>query len=490
MKINAIVTVFFLLFSVEVSAQGEVNFKEVDSSTYALYNTKQWEKLLKEGKRGLKKGIDYYYLRMRMGIARYRQEKPFFAAAHFEKALKFSHNDPAALTYLYNSYLWENNRSKAARLSAGFTPALKESLNVETKTFQGFDVSSGYQFNDNVEKNGGLYIMGADSLTGKQLLLGKQLFFHAGASLLFFDRLNVYMSYDNLHIDKTTRFQYRELRLKKDSTVLKTWGYENYFSETSTVKEKIFDDAILQHDFYINANLRFNRGWSAGGFYHFINVGSTKVNAIYSQSSKTDTAYYIEYQKYYETFEYKQDSFRFETADTSYNNWFTGVFAEKDWNFLRVSFELAAGNLNGFKQKQASMGLIYYPFGNTSLYGKTVVSFFKQSKEQEPRFLWSQTAGIKISPGIWFEAGYRQGDFSDAQFERGFLVYNLPEKIEYSANASLFFFLNKSVNVNLRYQHFYKTGKYGFFQKESNDFGINEFNYLSNTIIVELIWKF
>jgi len=189
-------------------------------------------------------------------------------------------------------------------------------------------------------------------------------------------------------------------------------------------------------------------------------------------------------------FEYKQDSFRFETADTSYNNWFTGVFAEKDWNFLRVSFELAAGNLNGFKQKQASMGLIYYPFGNTSLYGKTVVSFFKQSKEQEPRFLWSQTAGIKISSGIWFEAGYRQGDFSDAQFERGFLVYNLPEKIEYSANASLFFFLNKSVNVNLRYQHFYKTGKYGFFQKESNDFGINEFNYLSNTIIVELIWKF
>ena len=65
MNINAIVTVFFLLFSVEVSAQGEVNFKEVDSSTYALYNTKQWEKLLKEGKRGFKKGIDYYYLRMR-----------------------------------------------------------------------------------------------------------------------------------------------------------------------------------------------------------------------------------------------------------------------------------------------------------------------------------------------------------------------------------------------------------------------------------------
>ncbi len=490
MKAGVIVTVFVLLFSVEVIAQKEVNFRQVDSVTYALYNAERWNELLKEGKKGLKNGIDYYYLRMRMGIARYQQEKPFFAATHFEKALQFSHNDPAALSYLYGSYLWENNVNKAAALSMRFKPSLKKNLNVKNKIFQSFDVSTGYRFNNNSEKNGNLYLMGTDSVIGKQLLLDEQRFFHAGASLLFFNRLNLYFSYDNLQIEKTNRFQYRELGLKKDSTVLQSWGYQNYFSETDTVKEKTFDNPITQNDFYANVSFNFNRGWSAGGFYHLINVSGVKINEYYRQIAKTDTAYYLDYQNYYKIFEYKQDSFYFEVADTSYNNWFAGGFLEKDWNFLRVSLELAAGSLNGYKQKQASVMFLYYPFGDASFYGKTLFSFFRQNKYGENRFLWSQTAGVKISPKMWIEAEYRKGDFSGAQFNRGFLVYNLPEKINFMANVNLLLFFNDNINVNLRYQHFDKTGKSYFFEKENNDFGIKEFNYLSNTIIMELIWKF
>ncbi len=489
MRITTLVTVL-ILFSVEVVAQKALNFKRVDSATYALYNAKRWDELLKEGNRGIKNGIDYYYLRMRMGIARFKQEKPFFAATHFEKALKFSKNDPTALSYLYSTYLWQNNKGKAARLSTGFSPALKNKLHVENKIFQSIDVSSGYLFNNNTEKNGSLYLMGADSLIGKQLLLGKQVFFHAGASLLFFNRLNLYFSYDNLNIDKTNRFQYRELGLKKDSTVVQSWGYENYFSETDTVKEKVFDNTVLQNDFYANAGVMFNGGWSAGGFYHLINVKSTKINENYRQLTKSDTAYFLDYENRYETFEYPQNSFYFETADTSFNNWFAGVFLEKDWNYLRATLELSAGNLNGYKQKQASAAFLYYPLGNASFYGKTVFSVFKQTGGNTTRFLWSQTAGIKILPKLWLEAGYRQGDFSDTQYERGFLVYNLHEKIKFMVSAGLMFYLNENADINLRYQHFEKTGKYGYFEKENNDYGINEFNYLSNTIILELIWKF
>ena len=155
---------------------------------------------------------------------------------------------------------------------------------------------------------------------------------------------------------------------------------------------------------------------------------------------------------------------------------------------MRVGLELATGNINGYKQKQITTSFIYYPFGNTDFYGKTYFSFFKQKNTS--RYLWSQTLGVKLIKNIWFETGYRQGDFSNTQFERGFLVYNLPEKINFMTNAAVLFFINKHTEINLRYQYFDKSDKWGTFVKQDNDFEYSSFNYQSNNLIIELIWKF
>ena len=63
------------------------DYKELDSITYANYINQDWEKVIYNGNRALIRNIDYFYLRMRMGIAAYYLGKLPDAADHFEKAL-------------------------------------------------------------------------------------------------------------------------------------------------------------------------------------------------------------------------------------------------------------------------------------------------------------------------------------------------------------------------------------------------------------------
>ena len=56
------------LFCVTQSLDSQA-FINVDTNTYNLYLEKDWDELIREGKRALRQDIDYYYLRMRIGIA-------------------------------------------------------------------------------------------------------------------------------------------------------------------------------------------------------------------------------------------------------------------------------------------------------------------------------------------------------------------------------------------------------------------------------------
>ena len=478
-----------LLMETAATAQQPLNFKTADSLTYALYKRQQWDSLVRAGKAVLHNDIDYYYLRMRLGIARYMQEKPAFAVTHFKKALRFSKEDPTALSYLYNSYIMTGNVAEAKKLTGRFTPSLKKSLGIKQNILESIDVSAGYKFNNNYEKNKNLYLMGNDSLTGKQLLLKDQKYGHLGVSLRFFNALSLYFGYDYLSVDKTNRFQYREFGLKRDSTVQQSWGYQNYFSDTVAQYDVSFDTKILQNNFYFNLGYQMFNGWSAGVFANFITIKSQKVNQEYQLVTKTDTAYYLASEDKYETFDYPQDQYGFTMADTSFFNYVAGVWLQKNWDAVKLDLEVSLGNLNGYKQQQLSTELLYYPFGNTNLYGISRITAFGQQKNRF-RWLGAQTVGIKLFPELWIEAEYRQGDFSNVQFSKGFVVYNLPEKVNFSAGINLLFYAGKHTNMNLRYQYFDNSGKYTSFDKENSEDILKSFNYQSNNLILELIWKF
>ena len=80
-------------FAINATAQ---SFMKIDSATYAQYLERDWPALIRNGRKALGQGVDYYYLRMRMGIAFYEQKNYRTASGHFRKALEFNNGDPVA----------------------------------------------------------------------------------------------------------------------------------------------------------------------------------------------------------------------------------------------------------------------------------------------------------------------------------------------------------------------------------------------------------
>lgn len=120
-KIVAGISLLFMLSQMSL-AQEPVRLIQVDRESYELYLKNDWKELIKVGNEALDAGIDFFYLRLRLGIA-------WYALGRFEKsknqllaALQQVPNDPVALYYLYAARLYSGRTGDARRMG----PALRK----------------------------------------------------------------------------------------------------------------------------------------------------------------------------------------------------------------------------------------------------------------------------------------------------------------------------------------------------------------------------
>lgn len=98
-----IIILFFL--TAGVSAQERPDFRYTDSLTYRYYQEGSWDSLITEGKKAVKSGTDYKFLRQRLGYAYFIKGNYYSARHNLERALKYDSYNPFTLEYLYYSYL-------------------------------------------------------------------------------------------------------------------------------------------------------------------------------------------------------------------------------------------------------------------------------------------------------------------------------------------------------------------------------------------------
>lgn len=89
----------------------------VEQYSYQLYLGKEWKQLDHFCDKAFRQDYDYYYLRMRAGIASYETGNYRKAIRHFLKALDFNSGDETATNYLYSSYTYAGYEEEARALS-------------------------------------------------------------------------------------------------------------------------------------------------------------------------------------------------------------------------------------------------------------------------------------------------------------------------------------------------------------------------------------
>ncbi|MCK4919785.1 MAG: hypothetical protein KAS71_01990, partial [Bacteroidales bacterium] len=64
-------------------AQKDASFVYLDSLSYQQYLQEDWSALIKTTRKAYKNNMDYYYMRMRTGIAYYEKQRYMLAEKHF-----------------------------------------------------------------------------------------------------------------------------------------------------------------------------------------------------------------------------------------------------------------------------------------------------------------------------------------------------------------------------------------------------------------------
>ena len=111
MRILLTITLTLLVLSADLFAQND--FLTLDKKTYDFYFKGDYKNLKKTADAMLLKGIDYYYLRMRLGMLAYNKQLYSSAFKQFSRALKFNPMDTISREYIYYSYLFSGRKPDA-----------------------------------------------------------------------------------------------------------------------------------------------------------------------------------------------------------------------------------------------------------------------------------------------------------------------------------------------------------------------------------------
>jgi len=325
-----------VLFSVALKLNGQVavSFRYADSLTYSLYNEGRWDDLISIGNSSLKDGYDYYYMRMRIGIAYYEKHNYVMSAIQFRKALTFNENDQIALEYLFYSYYLSGHTLQSWAIISSFYPQDRERILMESKIKKNnLTIESFY----------------SDSRTDK-ILSDPDLYFsepEAGSQIVtkYFINNSLYASHI---VGNNVSYFHTFTNLIKDN-------YLHYFDGLYTAH--LFPQRIVQNQYYGSLNFFFSNGWIFSPSFHFLTIGYPLISI--STGGMNPFA---------------------KTYNVRSNDFFAGMAIKKSLGFVEIGAESGYANLNSIELLQGTVSLIVYPAGNSSVYFGGKISAGKELK--------------------------------------------------------------------------------------------------------------
>lgn len=241
---RTIAVVWILVICFAANAQDTTDFTHYDNKSLALYQSAEWSALISLGKEALYHGHDYYYLRMRIGIAYYERKNYLNSIPHFTRALEFDEGDPVALEYLYYCYLFSGQKAEALLLFKQNKVALDTVNAKPTQIVQSVYTEGGTKIKNNETEE-----------------VGPIHFWHAGLSHQLSPSVSIYQGYSFL----SQRFStFTEASSGKQGS---GQGQGQDSPGNSAISEK--KATYLQHEYYVRANVRPARGWQLISAYHY-----------------------------------------------------------------------------------------------------------------------------------------------------------------------------------------------------------------------------
>lgn len=168
-----IIISLLLLYSVALKANDKMTIVSVDSITYQYYLTGEWDKLIETGIQAIDQGIDFKFLRQRLGYAYFIKADYYASQKQYEKALKFDKDDAITKEYLYYCALYSGNIAASRYNATKLTAERKKVLLIKpVKPVASLDLECNYKSNTyDARSNPNYFRAGISTYIGYRLTL-------------------------------------------------------------------------------------------------------------------------------------------------------------------------------------------------------------------------------------------------------------------------------------------------------------------------------
>ncbi len=477
------------LSSVTLTAQTKTENDIYDSITYYYYTQNQWDSVIDIGKEALYKGYDFYFLRMRMGLAYDHQGNFRKAEMQYDKALGFLSNDVNAAYFkyfaainggreevAYSSFDHSNFEQQMAIRKALFPDSVyahsPQQAQLTKKISPNFltlaHASFGYSFTGNQDKLNSILPQNKNTLLGQAIIRDNQSFVNLGLA----GHLGRYVRWYGAFVRHDIQSAFISQKLNNEL-------------ETTTGK-------ISQNEIFFMLEPSLGNGWSVN-----LNVHALYYKGMYKYSEIEDISYSLPDQ---------QDTIL--KVNPDFND-FTGNFSDKDYVLgfglkkkVSITDISILGNYSQIADKnQWQLGgeITLLPLGNYSMYITNRLLYFH---EDEGRFIYKVTTGGKLYKKLNFMASATFGDLLHTTEPGVGLVYNWSDHTSYKGDFMLSYPLMKKIYITLHYQITQKSTDYsayqvsdytpsstyqGFYETEYKE-SILSYQYNQHFAILGLIW--
>lgn len=452
-----LIILFFLIGSNLFAQNQDKNFQSIDTETYLLYTQQKWDSLIKTGNQAIKSGVDYFYLRQRIGIAYYNTENYLKAAQQFEKALKFNSSDATTKEYLYYCYIFSNQKKEAGILASTFNTVLKNKIQPHNNLLEKLYLETGPTFSNNINNNEIVRTNGnsnnndpTKNRNWAQDLNGNKYYAHFGFELNISKRISTYLGYSFLSISK--------LKQINKSNILPPGNFYYY---------RLYSDDynLYQNEFYGNVKIALGKGFLLTPAYHMLYV---EYNTIYPVTSFMPSL--------------AADVI---ATDTSFINQIVALSLNKNISVFNLGITTSWSDLNNKDQYQLGGIFTWFPKGNLNLY--TTSSLVSAWQEEENRIVFDQLIGGKVAEKLWIEGYITLGEMVNFNEKNAFVVHNSGDVIKFRTGLNFIVLLSEKVELSFRYIYLQEEG-YRVYNTTEGILNVSLLNYQNNTIIGGLKW--
>jgi hypothetical protein len=432
-----------MVFFLAGSLFGQSSWQKTDSLTYQLYMAKDWKGLLAEADRSLREGIDFYYLRVRAGIAAYERRNYRLAALHLSKAHEWNHSDEFVNYWYYYALLMGSRQDEARVLASGFSPEYMERMQISpVKGVHSVMAETMISCNADYQKLLDDNIAGDYSYLGYRNVLKRQVYNGVGLDHRVTDRLFAFHGISHLRIDRMQHFRYVPS------------GLDGQVESRSN-----------QFQYYLQGRYTDLNGWSVSASVTLL-TGETVYN--YMTINMNDVSFLNRYE--------------YEISDQVV---MAGI--AREYKLFRPSVSFILGNVNNYRQLQARGQLVLYPAGNPDVYLVSGFNAHNDAGEGSIRYVTDQKLGFRTGP-FWLSGHAAFGRIRNFTMAEGYVVYNMPETINglYGVTALLPLFSNR-LELSVRYQYMKKEGM-TFEYSTPVDFKLYPYRFNENSLLISLNW--